>query len=472
MNLIKSVDILGQPLALKFEGSTSVKTVVGAIASLVYFTLVISAVVMASLEYTDKSNPTVLQYQTHNNNESRIDMNADMNVFPIIYLLRDQKTPVRSSEVLKYVTPMVIKRKIVADTTSLDSIGISVVDIEMPLLPCEDLMNDSGKYKYYKQYEFSSLFTKFALKGFGLCVAVNETEAYTKGSDTGIEQEKILIHMLPCSLQKGCANYTEISRVSIVTADNTVSLNFADYNDPLRMSINVAKQYFLNPGLQHFFKYHLTINEIKEDRSKLYSYTEISKFLSNNYVNHYEKIRYPNQLNCTKKDIESHRCPLYFEVSYTSSESKYVSVRSYTTLRKALSEIGGIASFMYFIIFYILQFFMRKSTQSAIASTIFSNSLLKSVKPRPKGKTSIDTEQEAPCDLGLAGVQMVDSFLDVSNLVRELCVLKSLAESLFRERHSRLAPYMILAKQCGKADRYWLNMAMRSHESEFVKMSA
>jgi hypothetical protein len=125
---------------------------------------------------------------------------------------------------------------------------MSVVDIVMPLVPCEDLMNDSAKYKYYKQYEFSSLFTKFALKGFGLCVAVNETEAYTKGSDTGIEQEKILIHMLPCSLQKGCANYTEISRVSIVTADNTVSLNFADYNDPLRMSINVARQYFFESG--------------------------------------------------------------------------------------------------------------------------------------------------------------------------------------------------------------------------------
>lgn len=466
----KQVDMLGQPLTLRLNGSSTVKTEMGAVLSICYLASVLTVAVLSCKDFIVKTNPMVLQYETQLGEHPRIDLTPENNMFPILYAIKGATKVISIVDIYKYVTPLAYKRK-----TYLSNINgtVKVVneDIYIPLVPCSDLLKDKEKYKFYKQYESSSTFTSIGLKGYGLCMALNESETYLKGSLLESTRDSIHFKILPCSLPSGCEPESSISKVSLGLGDFTSSFNFANYENPVSKTQDVDKRFYLHKANQRQVIYQMAFSELKDTSQAFFSSSKSTSFLYIRKVIEYLQSRNENQVNCTADMIASNTCEAYLEMSYWSSDHRHLSVRSYKSIYQTFSEIGGFSSLGYYCLYYLLLIARRHTPRNSIYSLIFGKTLECENQSRSENQVSavkelnVCSEKKSWTSLKKNGEALIESMLDISNLISELCILKSIANIFLKGRHQKVGPYLALSNNCKEAEKKTLSQAIYSERS-------
>ena len=102
---IRSIDILAPDMTLKVNGKSSVKTLPGALLSLVYVGLFTYVIVLQAISYLDTSQPTTFPQTTREGEYATINVVRDKHI-PVIILMDAQGNLIKYEDIFKYITPV------------------------------------------------------------------------------------------------------------------------------------------------------------------------------------------------------------------------------------------------------------------------------------------------------------------------------------------------------------------------------
>ena len=83
------------------------------------------------------------------------------------------------------------------------------------------------------------------------------------------------------------------------------------------------------------------------------------------------KSRNASKLTCTPLEVATNICEPYIVFSFMSSNKKLTVIRTYKSITRTLSEIGGINSICFLIFYYITILFTRKTKRQFIIEKVF-----------------------------------------------------------------------------------------------------
>ena len=442
----KSADMLAQPLTMTLDGRSSMKTVFGSAMTIAYGLCMLAYVVLSAIEFMDVSRPRLLKLETDDGIYDRIDFKPNSNLFPVIYIFKNDNNPVKTSDIYKYITPVYIKKRFRLSADFTGKISTTAELISMPVVPCKQLKAKPDMYRYYEEHEKSTMFKNFALNGYGLCIEANASEAYVAGGGSDPLLEIISLEIFPCTLLSGCATEQEMSEIAAIVAEPTYSLNYSNSESPLRSTLTTDNFFYLNTYQRQKYSSRLAQNQLIDDRGPL-----MGSQIKNNFTNVYkvvQNLRYRNssQLSCNMQQMLSDQCDPYAVFDYWSSSRKNVSVRSYKSLLVALSELGGFGVLLYAIFYCINAVYMKWAKKHLLNNAVFESlKPSKSLDNSSKMPTEFDDRLEDVKSLEARSYQIIEGCLDFATLVRDLCVFKSLVSLVLKGYHTELAPYALLA---------------------------
>ena len=456
---LRMLDFMAPPVMLNMGGDKGIKTVFGFVMSICYIGVLIALAVVIALSFFDTSNPSIAQQQTESGVYPRISL-ADNKMVPVLYVFQNTIYPTKPQDILRYITPLFAKQKFYLKP---DEKGVPQTFYEfvpMPMVPCGELMKDEAAYQLYKDYENTEFFAKYA-KDYGLCIKVNETEAFVQGGGTDGAVDMLTMNIYPCSLASGCASFEEIVQVGLVLSFPTYSLNFSSYDKPVTPYLTGDNIYYIDPKTRGKYSNKLSINEVWDDRGLFFenrlkkNYSEVARLIPGN------RYRNVSQLTCTMKDILAEECLVYFNFEFMSSGRKVIISRTYKSLTQTVSEIGGINSICFVFFFYINLVYMEKAKKKILANHIFEfldkplfdknnkgGASKSDAKQKPsKSAKQLQLDKKKAKELEEEACKVVEKSLDVVTIVKEINTLKVLTHLLLKDYHLKLVPALALSLQ-------------------------
>lgn len=453
---LRQLDFMAPPIMLRMGGHTGVKTLFGLVMTLSYLMAAASLSTVMALTFFDTSDPSVSQQQTESGIYPNISL-AQNKMFPVLYVFSNGFSPLAPTQVPKYMTPVYTQQEYLLQRHANGTVSTTLNIINMPMVPCSLLKKNETAYKYYREYEETEFYKAYAME-FGLCVQVNEEKAFVKGGGTDSHLFLMSMDLYPCVLPSGCATLPELVQTTFIVSSPTYSLNFSNYEEPVKPYLTGDNAYFINPSSRAKYSSKLRTNEIYDDRGILFS-----KSLKKNYSEVYnvvsaQRYRSELQLNCTLTQIYNRQCLAYFSFDFASSGRKLTIIRTYKTITKTLSEIGGINSIAFVFFFYLNFMYSQYAKKNILIDKIYdflqpkkSNSL-----PPNSGNSSTDSGEE----LGQIGWNLGDKesvkklreeayksiydSMDIVTIIREINAIKVLTRVLLKDHHKALLPALAL----------------------------
>lgn len=436
-------DLLAPPVTLNFRGHSSIKTIFGLFMTLFYLMAIAVYSFTVGMSYFDTTDLKVTQQTSETGVFPRIDLGANK-LLPVIYILDSNLHNTKAKEFSKYLTITFKKQRYSVTADLSDNASINYTVIPMAVVPCGDLMKNSSAYEYYKIYENSETFKNFA-DDYGLCIQVNDTEAYVKGGVLEPNLDILTLDFYPCTLTSGCASFEEMTQVGLIISLPSYSLNYSNYATPVTPLIITDHIVYVNPASSGRFTMKVNINEIHDDRGVLFgkrrfkaNFSQISSKTSS------QRYRSQTQINCSIDQIKKNTCISYFSFDFYSSGQKVTILRSYKTMPQCFAEIGGLNSILFvgfFFINYLYASHIKKKTLLESTFEFLDPKQLSSYKTEPGSPLSGKSKDDKRDDLqklekiNLQNARkmastLIERNLDLVTLVKEINNLKMVTRML------------------------------------------
>ena len=461
---IRALDMLSPSINFTVGGEYGVKTSFGMVMTLSYLLgiSIFSGVILKTFFST--LDPDITHEESTGNTFSRVDF-AHEKYVPVLYLFTGP-SPMSNENYQKYITPVLLKSrfKLVADSNGKVS-SESFMKI-MPVVPCENL--NATSRSYYKKYENTKYFKTFA-NTTGLCVELDEEEAYIEGGGADTSIDLISLTIYPCSLQVGCATAQEMRAFSIIVGLPSFSSNYSNYQEPVSSSLEADGKYFVNDRTSQIFAYHFKLNQIYDDPGLMFKKVLKTTYNSIDKVSTSNNFREEGNVYCPIYNISS--CQSYFQFTFTSGNKKVMIMRSYRSLTHTISEIGGMNTVIYVVFLSINSLYLFFKKRSILAERVFSFSKISDLvsknipyfggshrddQTHEKGveknkKSSPDESLRLMKDKSLG---LVEDGMDFITLMKEINTIKVMSHLFLKSYHMKLVPLvaMTLRKSQKSAD--------------------
>ena len=457
---LKHLDCMAPQINLRLNGHTGLRTWFGFLMTVGYLVSTVSLSTVLFLTYFDTSEPGVNQQQTESSIYPRISL-ADNKLFPVVYVLNNGYLPLKPNQLIRYITPIFARQGYHIDKDQNGTVKAKADVVNMPMIPCKELKKNDTAYQFYKEYEGTEVFSAYAME-YGLCVQVDEKNAYVQGGGADTHLDIVSLDIYPCLLPTGCAPLTELIKTSIIVTSPTNSLNFSNYEKPVKSYVTSDNIYFINPASRAKYSSKLSLNQIIDDRGLLFP-----KVLRTNYSEAFkivgaQRFRDPNQLNCTLAQIYPQVCIPYFSFDFSSSGRKVVISRVYKTITKILSEIGGINSIVFVFFFTLNNLYSYFARKNILISSVYGFLDSNKNNKNPKVSAKSDAINLDGSDTGLKSVGWdlgnraalkklrteallsIEENMDIVTIISEINALKVLTHILLKKHQKTLVPALSL----------------------------
>ncbi len=441
---MRKLDLLSPQVSFTVGGETGIKTLFGAVLTAIYLLSVVAASYLIGLTFFSTLEPTIVQEFSEGEVYSRVDFAAEK-IVPVLYLF-DHNVAVPPDQYLRYVTPIFTKYRSTQIRAEDGSVKTETFIKTMNVVPCSNLPADA--YQYYKGYEDSKYFQTYA-NLTGLCVELDPSEAFIEGGGADTSVDMLVYSIYPCILPIGCVSKEQLRFLSVIFAMPTFSTNYSNYLEPVSSILNSDNLYYLNEMMSQKYQQKFMKTEIFDDRGVFFEKRLRTAFSSVDKVLMNSRYRADGSTRCL--DLNFYTCAEYLNFEFVSSSRKLTVVRSYKSITKTISEIGGINSILMlsFLTLNLVYVFFRKSR--IFAERIFGLSKISSqLKTTPSLRldsaiTKRDNLTSQVKKLREQAYSAVKEGLDVVSLAKEINMIKVISQLLFKDYHHQLMPLVTLS---------------------------
>jgi hypothetical protein len=450
---IKGLDVMAQPVNLNVEGRNGFKTFFGLLMTIFYFLGLASIAVYIGATYFDTTGPTVISqateesvYPVQNLGENRI--------LPALFVSTPFGQLFPASDVLKYITPLYYQLTI-NTTIGADGVTTSTATTvkQIPVIPCSLVLSNPKSAKMYDAYMDGNIIFKLNATKSLFCANTTEDQLKIEGGGDDLVQSYFLLELYPCSLTdtSQCATSRDLMGIRIGNMGPSVSLDLSNFEKPIELNVHVGPIYSLSEQLLQKYYYKLARTVVND----VYGLTNVP-ILRVNYSTAITPIvnsgsRIASQLTCTIPQILNKSCLPYMSFLYASSGLKTSITRTYKTIMRTLSEIGGMNTLAFIIFYYCTILYSYLTEQENFVKMIFpfiySNDFQQKVSEESKdeqGKVSKSLFKKNMSKIKLEAYNSIVKCLDLLNIVQEMNNLKILTHIMMNKHHRAMAPLVAL----------------------------
>lgn len=440
-----SLDFLAPEVSLNVRGASSVKTLLGTAMSMACLGVFMWMSYLSVIEFLSTSTPKVMQETTTSENYPKVDLLRDKH-FPILFFYYDDDTSLSPAEVQKYVTLRYQKYRYRTGSTN----GEFITEIiDMPLVSCAALI---AQNKTATMVIGNSGYLANLSAEFGLCVDVNESEAYVGGRSSDPVYDVVSLSMYPCTLESGCADSSEISKIGFTIAFPKPNTNLGNYEKPLEYNTDADNYYYINPLIGQRYENKLMTTNIFDDKGFLSAESARASFTHSERIQMNLLYRDGSQTQCLPEELESYECKGYFFFEVVSGGTLRKITRSYKGFIETCGDIGGIKELIYLVFFYLYIFYNQRATKTLLVEQVYGIKkgfgcckIKRRVKPSSKDEAKkFEGLGPAPEHVFEKAFTLIEDSLDIITLAKEANSLRFLSTFLMTEYHRVLVPLVSL----------------------------
>ena len=439
----RKMDILGSQVGLNVAGSSSVKTIFGALLSIIFIALLASGSVILIIPYFDSSNPFVVMTTKEASEYPAIDLYEDQ-IIPPIFLFDINTQAISQKDFLRYVTP--VAYQIIQKFNIVDGVfKTDTTRIQIDIVPCSQVDADLDKkiYGIWNQEKELKEFKNY----IGMCLYPKNKEQFlVTGKPRSDIYSTLSIRFLPCSLPSGCVSLEELARIGLNLPQLKKNIISSQKIDPVTVTPILENILPINPQQKTNFKANLRQNFII-DTAGFFSNPSIRANFADfsEYKSSYA-YRDISKITCSKTEVESNICVPYTVFEYSSSGSSLTVERSYVGLFETIANIGGLKEILFMVMMLIYSLYNAKVERCYLFNMIFNPKELNliglvSSSEKNTGKTEQKDKLEK---LKKLSEKNIESCLDIVNIVREINKIRVLTDIFLPEEYQSIIPLISL----------------------------
>ncbi|KAL4463998.1 hypothetical protein ABPG74_005935 [Tetrahymena malaccensis] len=322
-NIIRSIDIFGQPIQINFKQNTKYKTKCGGAVSLILLCFIAALTISIIIEIVQKQNPQIIQ-QNQLQVPDRVYLNRNNFIFAF-GLLDDDLNPFMDDEVYSVNATFTYKKPV---QNKDGTIAYSFISIQTQVGPCnQDLFGIVQLQQYFTEIKnYQQLY----------CL-LDIDQIYLEGQFEANEFSTVQMHVYPC-FQQGCkdkdyvTNKIKNSIFQIYFSNNIVKP--FDFNNPFE-PFGQSTYYYVNLNQLQIIEFTYMNTHVIDDLGLITS-----------SIKQQNKLIFSQNVQSTTSDNSSgiFQVGIYLE----KNKEQYVN-RSYTKIVSAISQIGGMYNVLFFI---------------------------------------------------------------------------------------------------------------------------
>ena len=449
LEILKRVDILGEPVNLSIGGQDAHQTYIGAILSFFYITLTIVAIVKIAMDYFDTTNPSVVQTTQESFDFPKIDMFENEIVYSF-YLFDENQAPVLPSQAYRYFTGVAVLFESVYDPSDITYSTANRKTTLIPMIPCYELSQEKidSLYSHVKKDERAML----SFMKYGICLDPPKDKYYVKGRITDIEFSMPTVYIQPCqSSLNDCMSGALVAKAKLYTLGSKNSMDVSNFKNPISPVPTAFNMFSLNPTINLMTRLELKKNQIIDSSGFLFPEKVGKNYADIQSMTQMPDYRDSSIVSCPpNSDINT--CPPYNTIQMTSSGTTVTIERSYKGLLESFGDVGGIKEVILIVVVFIYSFYHPSSQINEIVKKVYRTdeymdeyvNFIKSGDGTSKSKVEERKIQE---NLEKTARRTVEEQLDVVSLIKEMNKLNMIVDILIDDKTKQISQLYCLFNQ-------------------------
>ncbi|KAL4463996.1 hypothetical protein ABPG74_005933 [Tetrahymena malaccensis] len=322
-NIIRSIDIFGQPIQINFKQNTLYKTKCGGVVSLILLCIIVAFSISILIQMIQKQDPQIIQ-QNQIKVPDRVNLNRNNFIFAF-GLIDEDYNPYMDDEIYSVNAKFTYKKPVQNDD---GTIAYSFISVQTRAGPCnQDLFGIVQLQKYFTEIKnYQQLY----------CL-LDIDQIYLEGQFEADQFSTVQIHVYPC-FQQGCKDKDYVTKK---IKNSTLQIYFSN---------NIVKPFDFNNPFEPFGQsayYYVNLNQLQLIQFTYMNTHVIDDLgLITSSIKQQNQLIFSQNLQSTTTDISQgiFQVGIYLE----KNKEQYVN-RSYTKVVSAISQIGGLYNVLIFI---------------------------------------------------------------------------------------------------------------------------
>ena len=364
-----SLDILGEPISFSFAGKSTHKTTIGSFLTLIYISVLLSALVKVSQDYLDTTKPGIIQTKGEAYSAPKIDLYSNKIVHSF-FIFNIHGQPVPTKDWPRYVTPVArhLRLEFSPDDLTFTPIGLELTEI--PIVACSSLSSQEIS-ELYDYFEVDQKGYRFVME-YGICLKPPKDKYYSQGKalDSVLAYPEILFY--PCQSQNNdCIPEAELNGAGLYTQLPKFGLDLSNKVRPIKTVPNTLAPFIINPRSRYNHNYNLRMNHILDNSGFLTPQTLTKEYADVQEVELIPGQRSNSITQCLPQDFDHISCPTYLHLKIQSTGSSITIERTYQGVVESLGELGGIKEILLIAIVFLYKIMSSKSQTDNMASQVY-----------------------------------------------------------------------------------------------------
>jgi hypothetical protein len=373
-SLLKGFDMLAPQPNLSISGQGSVKTMLGAILTVLNFAVLSGAIGIIFKDFFKTDNPVLSEEVLDTSIYPNMNM-VKSKLVPVFFAYIDDITPLNNTELSRYLT---LRYNRYTYTTNKDdpSLPPELNTTYLNVVPCRDLIDAN---RTHTMFTTNTGFLYDMMKKTGFCIDANESDIFVSGRQSDIVYDMLSFEVFPCSLPESeCASLEDTKRISFLYTLPTMTTNFSNYKQPIGYSLSADEYYYINPGAAQRYQAKLLSGSIYDDRGiPLQGKTQRTNYNKIERIQNTLLYRESNQTHCSDSEFDDWTCRPYFIFEYVSGGKTVTLTRTYKSLLDTLGSVGGVKELIFLVFFYIYMYYNKRAKKLLMVAQVYK------IKPMP-----------------------------------------------------------------------------------------
>lgn len=480
---LANIDLLAKPRGFMINGNNTAKTKHGGLLSITMVGLIIAIVVGQLIKFLTSDSPIIIE----STKGTRLYPNTTLHerrLLPIVKVTRGL-TPIKAEEVLKYMTPVILRTKNVYVENEEGVLVRHAKTWPYFYKSCKELVSNPD-YDYAQAFEKDEI--DMTLLDYSLCAEYNITDSFVLGNkkdEVNSTTQQFIIK--PCSLPTGCGPMSEMNQFEVQLMSQRVDRQYGNNTEPVTLSYEDTYVTGLEPGTMKFNLAFLQLIDIWDIKGVPFhdkirdSIPVVKNFISydSGWVNETEVTSCPAfDFDDIEAIIGFFDCQPYYILEFTLGDTVQRVNRNYLSIPESLSQLGGLVTLAQAVMLFIYMIFHGLAFKHMLVKKIFrflppqifgkkESRWTKlyfwrycSKKSRDNAATTSSAERspeatrvvknnveyiQVSSTIFDAAYSQIEQHMDMVTIVKELFHLKVLLSTLMSNYNRKVSPIVILS---------------------------
>ena len=303
------------------------------------------------------------------------------------------------------------------DPTALSQGVFKTTPIKM--IPCRELSKEDRDLQFGvagNEYE------EGVFKLSALCpnTSVDKSLFTVSGKASSFVEEFILLSIYPCVAElspNGCVSTAEAARFGVYMIPTLMSINLANFENPLSYQWNTDLYYNVNLGSSLSYFTRMKMIEVWNSNGMFTEDTLVARNAEYEFDHQYYMYRDPTKTSCTLAEMNKGACPAYFFFRLGSGGQKFTYTRYYKGFLEIISDVGGLRDVVFTICFYMYTLLKDREAKKRLVTAVYTDEKQgiitgpENVKGQTFSANKLDVDK---------AYELIETNLDVVNVIQKL----------------------------------------------------